>query len=113
MNGINKNLTGYETVNCVTEDINLPNSSIEITFPNSTTTTTNTVTGNVYIPHPTYYEYYHYYYPLWYEPTVIKEKSKVEQAFQILNKLLENKIITKVLTVKTFIKLVNDIAGVI
>jgi hypothetical protein len=62
----------------------------------------------------TFYEYYHTYYPIYY-PTYhyVESKSKIEQAFKIVGKLFERKIITKDLTVKEFMKLVNDIAEVI
>lgn len=57
-----------------------------------------------------YWDTFHYpYYPTWYPTYHICEKSKVEQAFKIVGKLLENKIIEKELTVKEFMKLVNDI----
>ena len=58
--------------------------------------------------HDLHYPYYNYYYPNY----SICEKSKVEQAFKIVNKLMENKIIDKI-TLKKFIKLVNDIAEVV
>uniref|UniRef100_A0A6M3IY53 Uncharacterized protein n=1 Tax=viral metagenome TaxID=1070528 RepID=A0A6M3IY53_9ZZZZ len=54
-----------------------------------------------------------YYYPWYPSTTFITEKSKVEQGFKIVAKMLENKIITKELTIKEFIKLVNDIAEII
>jgi hypothetical protein len=61
-----------------------------------------------------FYDCMYHYYPTWY-PTyhVCTEKSKIEQAFKIIGKLMEREIITKELTVKEFMKLVNDIAGVI
>jgi hypothetical protein len=49
----------------------------------------------------------------WYPSYHYCEKSKIEQAFKIIGKLMEGEIITKELTVKEFMKLVNDIAGVI
>jgi hypothetical protein len=61
--------------------------------------------------------YYHWvepYYPLYFPTTpYITEKSKIEQGFKILSKMMENKIITKELTIKEFIKLVNDIAEIL
>jgi len=66
---------------------------------------TNYPIGDYY--YPIYNEYYHNWYPT---HTFITEKSKIEQGFKIVGKLLENKIITKDLTIKEFIKLVNDIA---
>ena len=62
-----------------------------------------------------YYHHWHdYYYPIYY-PTyhICEQKSKVEQGFKIVAKMLENKIITKELTIKEFIKLVNDIAEIL
>lgn len=52
----------------------------------------------------------HHWYPL---ISYVTEKSKVEQGFKIVGKLLENKIIKKELTIKEFIKLVNDIANML
>lgn len=65
-----------------------------------------------------YNDYWHHwhepYYPLYYPVTnYVTEKSKVEQGFKIVAKMLENKIITKELTIKEFIKLVNDIAEIL
>lgn len=59
-------------------------------------------------------DYFYHYYPIWY-PSIsyITEKSKIEQAFKIVGKLLESKIITKDLTIKEFMKLINDVAEVI
>ena len=60
--------------------------------------------------YPDYWDTWHnHYYPIYYPSYHICEKSKVEQAFKIVGKLLENKIIEKELTVKEFMKLVNDI----
>lgn len=60
--------------------------------------------------YPIYEQHYHNWYP---STTFITEKSKVEQGFKIVAKMLENKIITKELTIKDFIKLVNDIAEIL
>ena len=69
---------------------------------------------NCYIPFPYYYplyeQHYHNYYPT---VSYITEISKIEQGFKIVGKMLENKIITKSLTIKEFIKLVNDIAEIL
>jgi len=59
----------------------------------------------------------HYYHDYWYPhiyPTVtyMPEKSKIEQAFQILNKLMKKGVVT-VNQVKTFVDLVNEIADCI
>jgi hypothetical protein len=61
-----------------------------------------------------YYHWHDHYYPIYY-PTyhLVTEKSKVEQGFKIVAKMLENKIITKELAIKEFIKLVNDIAEIL
>ena len=60
------------------------------------------------------YDNYYHYYPTWY-PTYhyCQEKSKVEQAFKIVGKLLEKDLIEKELTVKQFMKLVNEIAEIL
>ena len=57
--------------------------------------------------------YNHYWYPYVY-PTVtyVPEKSKIEQAFQILNKLMKKGVVS-VNKVKTFVDLVNEIADCI
>jgi len=59
------------------------------------------------------YDTFHYYYPQWYPSYHYCEKSKIEQAFKIVGKLLEKDIIEKELTVKQFMKLVNEIAEVL
>lgn len=60
------------------------------------------------------YEYFYHYYPQWYPSyTYIPEKSKIEQAFKIVGKLLEKDLIEKELTVKQFMKLVNEVAEII
>jgi hypothetical protein len=57
--------------------------------------------------------FYHYY-PQWYPSYhYVTEKSKVEQAFKIVGKLLEKELIEKELTVKQFMKLVNEIAEIV
>ena len=58
-------------------------------------------------------DYVYPYYNTWYPYGHICEKSKIEQAFKIIGKLMESKIIEKELTVKDFMKLVNDIANII
>jgi len=52
-------------------------------------------------------------YSQWYPPYQVYEKSEIERAFKIAGKLLEEKIIEKELTIREFIKLVNDIAEII
>jgi len=54
----------------------------------------------------TFYGYYHYY------PYPVYEQSKLEQAFKIVAKLLEMKLIQELSVVK-FIELVNEIANII
>ena len=70
--------------------------------------------GDYGLPYTNYYPIYEQHYHNWYPmTTLITEKSKVEQGFKIVAKMLENKIITKELTIREFIKLVNDIAEII
>lgn len=68
---------------------------------------------NLNMNNAVFYDNYYHYYPTWYPTYHICEKSKVEQAFKILGKLLEQKIIERELTVKEFMKMVNDIAEII
>ena len=71
----------------------------------------NLQVGNCCVPYPYYYPIYEQHYHNWYPSTqFITEKSKVEQSFKVVGKMLETKIITKQLNIKEFIKLVNDIA---
>lgn len=58
------------------------------------------------------FDYLWHYYPSSY-PVYIENKDKVSQAFKIVSKMLEKKIIEKELTVKDFIGLVNTIADII
>lgn len=62
-----------------------------------------------------YFNYWHdHYYPVYYpQYHICEQRSKVEQGFKVVAKMLENKIITKELTIKEFIKLVNDIAEIL
>jgi hypothetical protein len=60
------------------------------------------------------YDCFYHYYPQWYPSYhYCNEKSKIEQAFKIVGKLLEKDLIEKELTVKQFMKLVNEIAEII
>jgi len=60
------------------------------------------------------YDCFYHYYPQWYPSYhYVQERSKVEQAFKIVGKLLEKDLIEKELTVKQFMKLVNEIAEII
>ena len=66
--------------------------------------------GNCCIPYPKYYDYYHDWYPRVYERThIIQEKSKVDIAFRIITKLMEDGFI-KNISAKELIKLTNNIA---
>ena len=62
-----------------------------------------------------YNNYWYPYYPQWYPTysTVVYNPSKIEQAFKIVGKLIETKVISKNLTVKEFMKTVSDVAEVI
>ena len=68
------------------------------------------VCGSYYPYYPFYEQHYHNWYP---STTFITEKSKIEQSFKIVGKMLETKIITRELNIKEFIKLVNDIAEIL
>lgn len=63
--------------------------------------------------YPDYWHDHYHYYPIYFPQYHLCEKSKVEQAFRIVTKLFENKIIEKEITSKELIKLINDIAEVI
>jgi hypothetical protein len=84
------------------------------------TVTFDTYNTETYLQVGRYEVYPNYWYPYWereihhWYPTLnyATEKSKVEQAFKIVGKLIEEKII-KDLNVKQFIKLVKDIALII
>jgi len=57
--------------------------------------------------------YWNYYYPYIYTTReVVYEKSKIEQAFKIVDVLLKQKL-AKINTVKQFVDLVNKIAEVL
>jgi hypothetical protein len=59
-------------------------------------------------------DYFYHYYPYWYPSYhYVEQKSKIEQAFKIVGKLIEKNLIDKELTVKQFMKIVNEIAEVI
>jgi len=80
---------------------------------NLTGGTGNCTQSNYWNTFPEYEQIHYYYYPYWYPTYIAPEKSKIEQGFKIVGKLIENKIITKELTIKEFIKLVNDVAEVL
>ena len=68
--------------------------------------------GDYFIAPYSYYPWYreeiHHYYPTY----TLPEKSKIEQAFKIVSKLMEKKIVSG-LNVKQFVGLVNDIAEIL
>jgi len=55
-----------------------------------------------------FYQSYPYYYPMCYE----QKKSTIEQAFKIVSKLMEKKIIEK-MSLKQFIETVNSVAEIL
>jgi hypothetical protein len=74
----------------------------------------NSTTGDYYYIqlndwYPWYEKEVHHWFP---SVSYITEKSRVEQAFRILGKLIEKKVI-KNITTKKFIELVNEISQVI
>jgi hypothetical protein len=101
---MNETLTGSEVVKL--------NSEGTFTVQDSTRTLPTGCFPQLTWDYPDYWNYHCRYYPVYYSYPCY-EKSKIEQAFKIVGKLIENKIIEKELTVKDFIKLVNDIAGLI
>jgi hypothetical protein len=58
------------------------------------------------------YPYVERWYPTTYYTYWVKEDSKIEQAFKIVQKLMNKKIIEKI-TLKKFIELVNEIAKIL
>jgi len=67
-----------------------------------------TSAGMTYTGYEWCYPYVERWYPVCY-PYWTKEPNKIEQAFKIVQKLMEKKIIQR-LTLKKFIRLVNEIA---
>lgn len=96
-------LTGSESVSFNANALTLGENVVPLTFGN------NAIAGDFYN------NYWQPYYPQWYPSYAytLYTPSKIEQAFKIVGKLLETKIITKDLTVKEFMKTVSDIAEVI
>ena len=79
-----------------------------VTYANGNLSLGNSGTGFYETFHyPDYFDYHYHYYPI-----VSCEKSKIEQSFKIVSKLLEKKII-KELTIGKFIELVNDISNIL
>jgi hypothetical protein len=66
--------------------------------------------GGTTLQYDSFYNYYPTYYPSYH---YVESRSKIEQAFKVVGKLLERKLIEKELTVKEFMKIVNDIAEVL
>lgn len=64
---------------------------------------TNLCFGDFYHYYPVYYPQYHY----------VHESNKIEQSFKIVGKLIEKDLIEKELSVKQFMKLVNEIAEIL
>ena len=83
-----------------------------VSYSNNTLQVGSVTTGRYYDNY--YYNWHYPYYPIYYPSTqYVTEKSKVEQGFRVVAKMLETKIITKEFTIKEFIKLVNDIAEIL
>ena len=70
----------------------------------------NTATGDYW--YPNYWDTHTNYYHHWYPSIPIPQKNRVEQAFKIMEKLMEKKIVER-LSLKKFIELVNEIAKII
>jgi len=84
--------------------------SLESNFDNSimTNDSTSYYDNALYEPYrETVRQYYPVYYPMW-----ETKNSSLEQAFKILQVLIEKKLI-KITTVKQFIETVNEISGII
>jgi len=81
-----------------------------LTAGNSQSYGTNTAAVNTLGSYDCFYHYYPQWYPSYH---YVSERSKIEQAFKIVGKLLEKDLIEKELTVKQFMKLVNEIAEII
>ena len=110
-------LSGMELVNFNKDSIDIVDYGSNSYQASSTSNPlyTGTTQGITYhITYPDYYYYHEHYYPVYYPCcSWITEKSKVEQAFKIVGKLIEKKLIKDNLNVKDFIKLVNDISEII
>lgn len=97
-----------------TELVSYSNNSLMVGGQSLNTGSAGDVIGNGIYPYYPYYPIYEQHYHNWYPSyPMITEKSKIEQGFKVVGKMLENKIITKELTIKEFIKLVNDIAEIL
>jgi hypothetical protein len=102
------NLSGLETVR-----YSQSSNSFEL-YPQQTNNTVGLTVGMTWPTYTEYYPYHEHYYPAYYPCySFAPEKSKIEQAFKIVGKLMEKNLIKKDLNVKDFIKLVNDISEII
>lgn len=86
----------------------LSNAYVTFNNANNYLQMTNPNLGIDVIDYGYWHEHWYPSYPTYY-PTYITYSNKFEQAFKIVSKLFEKKIIEK-LTVKQFIELVNEIA---
>jgi len=62
--------------------------------------------------YPNYWDTHNHYYTTYIPTYTPPEKSKLEQAFKIMQKLMEKKIV-KTQSLKTFIEMVNSIAEIL
>jgi hypothetical protein len=62
--------------------------------------------------YPNYWDTHYHYYQSYPSITISPEKSKIEQAFKIMGKLMEKGIVDKI-SLKKFIEMVNEIATVL
>lgn len=108
----NNHACGYQTTSNKGGSMNLNGTEL-MNCQNSSMSAGNYTLGNISALGNTCCDTFYHYYPTWYPTYHICEKSKIEQAFKIIGKLMEGKIIEKDLTVKQFMKLVNDIAEVL
>jgi hypothetical protein len=90
-----------DNLNWANATVNYTDSGLTVASCNGGITTTNNSTSGW----TWYYPYYGSCYPVY-------EKSKVEQAFKIVSKLMEKKII-KSMTLKKFIDTVNAVSEIL
>lgn len=81
--------------------------SFQVDNDGTTGNINNYFVGDPYSYWQEYHHYHHYNYPLY-----IDNKSKIEQAFKIMQKIMERKIVGEI-KLQQFIELVNDIATII
>ena len=82
--------------------------NISIGNSNDITITTDGGDSVTWYCHVWYWDCWYPHYHTWY-PYCVPEKSKLEQAFKIVQKLMEKKLIN-VVRVKDFVDVVNEIA---